>query len=91
MTDPQLPFAPPATPPPRVVVARPQPTLDGGRHAPKRTVGDTVAMSVDVVRDGHEVLRAEGLVWGPGDATPTVIDLHPLDAGSLGVRWGGPR
>ena len=89
MTDPQLPFAPPATPPPRVVVARPQPTLDGGRHAPKRTVGDTVAMSVDVVRDGHEVLRAEGLVWGPGDATPTVIDLHPLDAGSLGVRWGG--
>ena len=35
-----------------------RPTIDGGRWPVKRTVGDIVAVSADVFRDGHEVLRA---------------------------------
>jgi starch synthase (maltosyl-transferring) len=52
-------------------------------------VGDQVHVAVDVLRDGHEVLRAEGLVWAPEADAATVITLHHLDAASLGVRWGG--
>lgn len=78
----------PATRPARVVVARPTPTVDAGRHAPKRTVGDRVEMSVDVLRDGHEVLRAEALVWSPAGTEPTVLTMTHLDAEALGVRWG---
>ena len=83
------PFDPPDPIPARVVVARPEPTLDGGRHAPKRTVGESVTVSADVIRDGHEVLRAEGIVWPPGSTTPSTITLHHVDGGSLGVRWAG--
>jgi len=83
------PFAPPEAAPPRVTVARPLPSVDGGRYAPKRVVGDTVKVAVDVIRDGHEVLRVEALIHGPDDTVPSVIELHHLDAASLGVRWGG--
>jgi starch synthase (maltosyl-transferring) len=71
-----------------VVVARPSPSLDSGRYAPKRTVGDAVALSVDVLRDGHEVLRAEALVWAPGADDAEVVPMAHLDAPELGVRWG---
>ncbi len=82
------PFPPPRSRPSRVIVARPAPTVDCGRYAPKRTVGDTVALSADVIRDGHEVLRAEALVWAPGADDPIVVAMSHLDAAELGVRWG---
>ena len=44
-------------PPRRIRIAKPAPVLDGGRYAVKRTVGDTVAVSADIFRDGHEKLR----------------------------------
>jgi starch synthase (maltosyl-transferring) len=47
-----------------------------------------VQLSVDVIRDGHEELRAEALVWPPGDPDPLVLPMAHLDAGALGVRWG---
>ena len=56
----------PRTRPPRIVVARPAPTIDAGMYPAKATVGDAVALSADVVRDGHEVLRAEVRVRPPG-------------------------
>jgi len=71
-----------------VVVTRPRPILDQGGHPPKRTVGDQVEISVDVIRDGHEVMRAEARVRGPGQRTWSTIEMAHLDAGSLGVRWG---
>ena len=87
-TDPtaSTPFAPPATPPHRVRVARPEPSVDGGRYAPKRTVGDEVTLSVDVLRDGHEVLRADLVLTAPDGAVGTHPLTH-LDAATLGVRW----
>ncbi len=80
------PFEPPAERPQRVVVGRPLPSIDGGRYAPKRTVGDVVTLSVDVLRDGHEVLRAELELTGPDGATTTHPVTH-VDGAELGVRW----
>ncbi len=80
-------FATPADQPPRVLVERPRPLLDGGRYRSRSTVGETVTASAEVVRDGHEVLRAELLVTGPADEQPTVTPMVNVDAASLGVRW----
>jgi starch synthase (maltosyl-transferring) len=80
-------FAPPSRRPARVRVARPSPEVDGGRHAPKRTVGDRVELSAEVLRDGHEVLRAELRVKGPGDGSWTTLPMEHVDAAELGVRW----
>ncbi|MCB0970075.1 MAG: DUF3416 domain-containing protein, partial [Acidimicrobiales bacterium] len=79
--------SPPRNRPARVVVSRPAPAVDGGRHAPKATVGDTIPLSVDVIRDGHEVLRGELRVKPPGGRWQTVPLIH-LDPHELGVRWG---
>ena len=53
-------------PPRRIRIAKPAPVLDGGRYAVKRTVGDTVAVSADIFRDGHEKLRAVVKYKAPG-------------------------
>ncbi|HEX2577263.1 MAG TPA: alpha-1,4-glucan--maltose-1-phosphate maltosyltransferase [Aquihabitans sp.] len=79
-------FEPPAQRPHRVRVERPEPTIDGGRYAPKRTVGDHVTLSADVLRDGHEVLRAELILCDPAGAETTMPMVH-VDVASLGVRW----
>ena len=47
-----------ANPPSRIRIAYPSPTVDCGRWPVKRTVADTVLVSADIFRDGHEVLRA---------------------------------
>ena len=79
-------FRPPASRPARVLVARPAPEVDGGRYAPKFTLGDRAELSADVIRDGHEVLRAELVVSPPSGSAHTVPMAH-VDADSLGVRW----
>src|SRR5205085_8339095 len=56
---PQMPAPRSSEPPSRIRIALPQPAIDGGtRYAPKRCVGDTVTVSADIFRDGHEILRA---------------------------------
>jgi starch synthase (maltosyl-transferring) len=77
----------PKSRPARIVVARPLPMVDGGCDRPKRTVGDRVSVSVDVLRDGHEVLRAELRVRPPSGRWRT-LPMDHLDAAALGVRWG---
>ncbi len=42
------------------------PVLDNGRYAVKRTVGDKVAVSADIFRDGHEKLKAVVKYKAPG-------------------------
>lgn len=43
---------------PRVVIQRISPELDGGRHPVKRVVGREVAVGVDILKDGHDVVAA---------------------------------
>ena len=52
--------------PRRIRIAKPAPVLDNGRYAVKRTVGDTVAVSADIFRDGHEKLKAVVKYKAPG-------------------------
>ena len=79
-------------PPDRIVIQYPQPTVDGGRYAVKRCVGDIVHLSVDIFRDGHDLLRAsvrhrrKGRGKGNGWRE---APLQRIDAHMDGVRWAG--
>ena len=55
---PLVPAPPPRTPPARILVHDVRPSVEGGRWPAKRTVGDAVVVECDLVRDGHEALRA---------------------------------
>src|ERR687892_424171 len=55
---PPMPAPSQSEPPPRIRINYPAPTVDGGRYAVKRCVGDSVTVSADIFRDGHEILRA---------------------------------
>ncbi|MBE7212268.1 MAG: alpha-1,4-glucan--maltose-1-phosphate maltosyltransferase [Gluconacetobacter diazotrophicus] len=70
---------------PRLAIEDPQPAVDGGAFAVKRTVGEVVEVGADVLCDGHDVLSA-ALQWkGPGDA-----DWHEVPMRGLGNdRWAG--
>ena len=74
-------------PPARVHIQHPSPSVDDGRFAAKRCVGDTVAVSADVFRDGHDLLRAVARYRGPGDTDWEESEMHRIDAHLGGVRW----
>ncbi len=76
-------------PPSRIRIEHGAPTVDGGRWPAKATVGDTVAVSADIFRDGHERLRAAVRYAGPGNEDHGEAPLHPVDAHHQGVRWEG--
>ena len=44
--------------PPRVVITRVNPEIEGGRFPVKRVEGDTVTVTADIFADGHEALTA---------------------------------
>jgi starch synthase (maltosyl-transferring) len=76
-------------PPRRIRIAHPAPVVDGGRYAPKRTVGDTVDVQADIFRDGHEKLRAIVKYKAPGGRRWLEAPMTHLDPHVNGVRWGG--
>jgi starch synthase (maltosyl-transferring) len=82
----------PSEPPPsRIVIQYPAPAVDLGRYPVKRCVGDTVEVSVDAFRDGHDLLRAVvkyRLADGPARRWRE-SELHRVDAEADGVRWAG--
>lgn len=51
----------------RVAIERLAPSVDGGRFAVKRVVGDRVVVEADVFADGHDELRAE-VLYRPADS-----------------------
>jgi starch synthase (maltosyl-transferring) len=75
--------------PARIVIQLPAPAVDGGRYPVKRVVGDTVRVSADVFRDGHEILRAVVRYKAPGSRRWVESPLRPVDAHINGVRWAG--
>src|SRR3954469_17063903 len=76
-------------PPRRIRIAKPAPVLDAGRYAAKRCVGDVVAVSADIFRDGHEKIKAVVKYKAPGGRRWLECPMHALDAHINGVRWGG--
>src|SRR5947207_4917603 len=76
-------------PPTRIEIQHPAPAVDGGRYAAKRCVGDTVTVSADIFRDGHDKLRAVVRYRGPGGGRWKEAEMLPIDAHIDGVRWAG--
>jgi starch synthase (maltosyl-transferring) len=76
-------------PPRRIRIAKPAPVLDAGRYAPKRCVGDVVAVSADIFRDGHDKLRAVVKYKAPGGRRWLEAPMQAVDAHINGVRWAG--
>jgi starch synthase (maltosyl-transferring) len=72
--------------PARVVVEQLQPEIDGGRFPIKRTVGDTVSVTVDMFADGHDAI--DGVLQfrrvGPHESPWAEVPLSPLGDD----RWG---
>jgi starch synthase (maltosyl-transferring) len=79
----------PRKPPPRIVIQFPEPVVDGGRYPVKRCVGDTVDFSVDIFRDGHDLVRAVVCYKQPGARKWQEAQLTAIDAHHDGVRWTG--
>ena len=75
--------------PERIVIQYPVPSVDDGRYAAKRCVGDHVRVEADVFRDGHELLRAVVRYRGPGGGRWRESELERIDAHLGGVRWAG--
>ena len=65
-------LAPPQIPPEqvaelrRVVIEKVSPSVDSGRFAAKRVIGEAVAITADAFTDGHELLAVE-TVWRAAD------------------------
>jgi starch synthase (maltosyl-transferring) len=74
-------------PPRRIVIQYPEPIVDGGRYPAKRCAGDTVTVSADAFRDGHDLIRAVVRYRAPGARTWREAELHRIDAHLGGVRW----
>jgi starch synthase (maltosyl-transferring) len=82
-----------AEPPRRILIHDVQPQVDCGRYPAKAIVGDRVAVSATIVRDGHEVLGAAVRVKRPGTArwreTPLERVGNDRFEGSFGVDASG--
>jgi starch synthase (maltosyl-transferring) len=76
-------------PPTRIQIQHPAPAVDGGRYAAKRCLGDTVTVSADIFRDGHDKLRAVVRFRAPGARNWHESEMLPIDAHVDGVRWEG--
>ena len=75
--------------PPRIVIEHPAPTVDGGRWPVKRTVGDVVEVGADILRDGHDVLRAVVRYRRQGARKWQESPLTHMDAHVKGDWWAG--
>ena len=76
-------------PPERIQIQFPEPAVDGGRYAAKACVGDTVEVSADIFRDGHDMIRAVVRYRGPKERKWRESTLTPIDRHLDGVRWAG--
>lgn len=72
--------------PPRFVIEHVAPTIDHGRYPLKRVLGDACPVTVDILRDGHDVLAGRIAYRGPSDVAWRYAPLaYDYDAD----RWHG--
>ncbi|MDQ6829278.1 MAG: DUF3416 domain-containing protein, partial [Gemmatimonadota bacterium] len=62
------------------------PELDGGRFAVKRVVGDVLAVSADIYKDGHDLIAARIRYRAPGERD---WRAHPMTYDYNTDRWSG--
>jgi starch synthase (maltosyl-transferring) len=79
----------PKSAPARIQIVDPEPMIDCGRFAAKRTVGESVQVSADIFADGHDVLRAVIRFHEPGSKSWHERPMRRIDAHIDGDRWAG--
>jgi starch synthase (maltosyl-transferring) len=75
--------------PSRIVILAPEPVLDGGRYAPKRTVGEAVDVRATIFADGHDVLRAVVKIKAPQSRKARETPLVHVDKDVDGDTFEG--
>src|SRR5262245_31198963 len=76
----------------RAIVDRVRPTIDGGRFAIKRTLGDQVHVFADIFADGHDAISCvlrDRHVGSQGNAEHA--ELAERKTGSAGSASGTPK
>jgi len=68
-----------------VVIERLSPSLGGGRHPVKRTIGDDLSVEADIFKDGHDTISAMVQWRGQGTAGWSEAPMRPLE----NDRWEG--
>jgi starch synthase (maltosyl-transferring) len=68
-----------------IVIERVQPSVDGGRHPVKRVVGETLLVTADIFKDGHDLLAAAIRYRAAGEAAWRESPLRLVDNDS----WAG--
>jgi starch synthase (maltosyl-transferring) len=63
---------------PRIVIDNVAPSVDEGRFAAKRVVGDTIAIEADVFTDGHDLLAVDLLWRGVGATKWRRVSMQPI-------------
>jgi starch synthase (maltosyl-transferring) len=71
----------------RVVIERVRPSLDCGRFAVKRIIGQTVEVTADVFADGHDEVRAALLVRGPRASAWSEMAMEALGNDAWRARF----
>ncbi len=81
---------------PQVVIENVSPSVDCGRYAAKRSLGDRLAVGADIYKDGHDLIGARVRYRKPGERgwqfQPMRFDFNPdrwladIDLDCLG-RW----
>src|SRR4051794_41113977 len=82
-----MPVPTPRQAPSRIRIENPWPVIDCGRHPAKRVISDTVEVSADIWRDGHDLLRAEVRYKAPNQRGWQRAEMHRVDAHEDGDRW----
>src|SRR5690606_19181869 len=76
----------PDHPPPRVRILRTTPAGEGG-YPVKRTVGERLAVTAEVLHDGHVAVGA-ALRWkSPGASRWSEVPMRPVGDGPVPDRW----
>ncbi|HYM52836.1 MAG TPA: alpha-1,4-glucan--maltose-1-phosphate maltosyltransferase, partial [Candidatus Dormibacteraeota bacterium] len=68
-----------------IIIERVEPMLDGGRHAVKRVVGDTLLVTADIFADNHDLLDAALLVRAEDERRWRESPMRLID----NDRWSG--
>lgn len=63
---------------PRIIIDAIMPSVDGGRHATKRLVGEAVEVKANIFTDGHPVLAAELLYRAADEAAWQRKPMRPV-------------
>jgi starch synthase (maltosyl-transferring) len=76
--------------PPRAVIERVRPEVDGGRFPAKRIAGDLVAVEASVFADGHDAVACVLLYRAESDAPWTRVPMTPLGNDRWQAGFGVP-